>query len=401
MKTSGRGHLERLEERLLESGAARSNDEKLTVREHSEARGSCPYRLAYHRDYTRVLHSRAFRRLHHKTQVFISPENDHLCTRLEHSLYVASIAKTIARTLRLNEDLVQAIAIGHDLGHAPFGHEGEKVLDKLARKHGLEGFEHELHGLRVVDKLDSPYLAKAGFPGLNLTFAVRDGIACHCGENFEATLRPEFCKRPEDLRRMERGAVAPCSLEGCVVRYADKISYLGRDLEDAYTLRLTAADQVPRYVREHLGASNSEMVNRLVGDLVANSVCTGENAHLAIGAEMTKAVNELYAWSKETIYQSAPATASFRPIERIMEPLFSFLLEEIEGCQKRGDVSGLRKPKGQEVWALRVLADFLKQDVANWHTEPPAQLTVDFIAGMTDAFFKQAVTDIFFPRGVR
>ena len=275
MRVRTRKDLERIEDRLLCSKAARSDDLQLIERTYAETDGPCQFRLAFHRDYTRLLHSRAFRRLHHKTQVFVAPKNDHLCTRLEHSLYVASIAKTIARVLELNEDLVQAIAIGHDLGHAPFGHEGEKFLCKLAQANGLDGFTHELHGLRVVDRLDSPYLKRQGFPGLNLTFAVRDGIACHCGERFERILKPDFGKQPSELLTMERGTAAPATLEGCVVRWSDKISYLGRDLEDAYTLELAKPEQVPKSVRERLGVTNREMINHLIEDLsaVQDSFC--------------------------------------------------------------------------------------------------------------------------------
>jgi dGTPase len=162
---------------LLGGKATSSSDPQYTQREHT------PYepddiRSEFRRDYTRIVHSRAFRRLRHKTQVFISPKNDHICSRMEHSLHVASVSQTIARALQLNEDLVEAIAVGHDLGHAPFGHIGERSLDRVAKKHHLD-FSHERHSLRVVDLLESPY---DKHPGLNLTFAVRDGIVCHFGE---------------------------------------------------------------------------------------------------------------------------------------------------------------------------------------------------------------------------
>ena len=178
------------------------------------------YRNEFERDYTRILHSRAFRRMRHKTQVFIRPENDHICTRLEHSLYLASIGKTIAKKLGLNIDLVQAIAIGHDLGHAPFGHEGEKYLNELGKNHGIN-FKHELHSLRVVDEIDSPY---PDHKGLNLTFGVRDGIACHNGESFEQILEPVRNKTAEQLKGMKKIGESPATLEGCVVRFADKIA---------------------------------------------------------------------------------------------------------------------------------------------------------------------------------
>ena len=152
--TSVRRELEKRERRALRKDASFSDDKRLIVRQHAYEPDD--FRMEFHRDYTRIIHSRAFRRLRHKTQVFIDPRNDHLCTRIEHSLHVASVGTTIARSLHLNEDLVRAIAVGHDLGHAPFGHEGERTLGRIAEPLGL-AFHHELHSLRVVDKLDSPY----------------------------------------------------------------------------------------------------------------------------------------------------------------------------------------------------------------------------------------------------
>jgi len=241
---------EQHERQFLDGRAAHSGDQRLVEREYPQEPDE--FRSEFQRDYTRIIHSRAFRRLRQKTQVFISPRNDHLCTRLEHSLHVASVATTIARALRLNEDLVQAIAVGHDLGHAPFGHAGERVLDVLAKKKDLS-FAHELHGLRVVDKLDSPY---ENHVGLNLTFAVRDGIVCHYGEGFEKELRPDQDKAPSCLTKTVRGQSRPTTLEGCVVRWADKIAYLGRDLEDAITLKLLDEVEVPDEVKTAMGTRN-------------------------------------------------------------------------------------------------------------------------------------------------
>ena len=198
---------EQREKKHLSKNATASDDKYYTKREHSYEPDYI--RSEFHRDYTRIIHSRPFRRLRHKTQVFISPKNDHICTRIEHSLYVASVAQTIAKALGLNEDLVVAIAVGHDLGHAPFGHMGEKSLDTVAKKYGL-GFSHELHSLRMVDFLESPY---EKHPGLNLTFAVRDGIVCHYGEGFEQRLSPDREKSPDTLKSMKRGEYRPSTLE--------------------------------------------------------------------------------------------------------------------------------------------------------------------------------------------
>ena len=292
-----RQDLEAHEKKELRAGAALSTNPTLCQREYPQEPDE--FRLAFQRDYTRVIHSRAFRRLRHKTQVFISPRNDHLCTRLEHSLHVASVAATIARALSLNEDLVRAIAVGHDLGHAPFGHEGERTLHKIAVERCLE-FCHEFHSLRIVDRLDSPYHDHVG---LNLTFAVRDGIACHYGEGFEEKLEPDTSKLPEQLVGMckeQRGHVQPATIEGCVVRWSDKIAYLGRDLEDALEIKQIEETSVPELVRERLGTKNREIINALIVDLVENS----SNTSLQVSNDTHEALNELYKFNMDEIYLS-------------------------------------------------------------------------------------------------
>jgi len=188
-----REQAEALEPHFLNKFATKSTDLPAASREYEQKPDK--FRTEFDRDYTRILHSRAFRRLRHKTQVFIDPLNDHICTRLEHSLLVASVSRTISKALGLNNELVAAIAVGHDLGHAPFGHEGERCLGILAKDNGLR-FEHEPHSLRVVDRLERMYKEH---PGLNLTFAVRDGIACHCGEKIDQRLSPDRKKQSVNL----------------------------------------------------------------------------------------------------------------------------------------------------------------------------------------------------------
>lgn len=187
-------------------------------------------RSEFERDYTRIIHSRAYRRLKHKTQVFFATRNDHICTRIEHVNHVASISRTISRSWGLNTELAEAIAVGHDLGHAPFGHEGEKILNGLAKKHLGEQFWHEKNSLRFVDLLETLPDPK-GFEGnLDLTYAVRDGIICHCGEVDDKALFPR--SEPIDLHGIEDPSQhAPFTWEGCVVKVADKIAFLGRDIE--------------------------------------------------------------------------------------------------------------------------------------------------------------------------
>jgi dGTPase len=391
-KARRRRDIEELERRTLRKGAALSSSRRLAHREHEVEPDD--FRTEYQRDYTRIIHSRAFRRLRHKTQVFISPRNDHLCTRLEHSLHVASVASTIARAMGLNEDLVQAIAVGHDLGHAPFGHAGERVLGSLAGRYGL-AFAHELHSLRIVDHLDSPYEEHVG---LNLTFAVRDGIACHHGEGFERELRPDRSKTPDALRGMRRGEAAPTTLEGCVVRWADKVAYLGRDLEDAIELKLVDRDDVPAAVKERLGTSNREIIASLVRELVGNSSPDG----LTVSAEVHEALNELYQFNMKRIYRSTEALQSLGQVKRAMSAMFEVLKGMIAKAQRRGNLLSLHAAEGRQrpPWTLEVLQDFLARDVRTWQAVPSAQLAIDFVAGMTDSFFQHAFNDLFFPQAV-
>lgn len=194
-------------------------------------------RSEFGRDYTRIIHSMAYRRLKHKTQVFFSPKSDHICTRIEHVAHVESVSYTIASHLGLNTELTRAISLAHDLGHAPFGHAGEEVLDSIALHNGLEPFWHEKNGLHMIDDLELLEDDKNQRRNMDLTYAVRDGVISHCGEVDENNLRPRSDN--SDLYSFRKAAdFSPYTWEGCVVKLADKISYLGRDLEDALMLKI-------------------------------------------------------------------------------------------------------------------------------------------------------------------
>jgi dGTPase len=224
-------------------------------------------RLEFSRDENRILHSLAFRRLKHKAQVFLSPVNDHVCTRIEHVLYVASISSTIGRGLSLNNDLIRAISIGHDIGHSPFGHVGEQALDEALKNRGyINGFKHEIHGLRVVDRA-----ANFG-EGLNLTYEVRDGILNHCGESYDRVLQPDREKDLTKLHEITNRDFLPSTLEGCLVRMVDRISYLGRDLEDALKNGMVKKRTIPKEIKEKIGTNNGNIIGYFVSDIIMNSV---------------------------------------------------------------------------------------------------------------------------------
>ncbi len=230
-------------------------------------------RSEFERDFTRVIHSNAYRRLKHKTQVFFSPQNDHICTRIEHVNHVESISYTIAHYLGLNEELTKAIAVAHDLGHSPFGHKGEKILDKICKEDIGSSFWHEKNGLYFVDNVELLEDDDGCKRNLDLTYAVRDGIISHCGEIDENSLKPrdEFI----DLAEYKYpNQFAPYTWEGCVVKIADKISYIGRDIEDAVTLGIL--DEHLDKLHDLLGytsgtINNTVIINTLIYDICSNS----------------------------------------------------------------------------------------------------------------------------------
>lgn len=231
----GRQQLEKREFEILAEGAFKSAESK--GRQMEEA--SCPLRTVFQRDRDRIVHSKAFRRLMHKTQVFLSPEGDHYRTRLTHTLEVAQISRTISRALGLNEDLTEAIALGHDLGHTPFGHNGEAVLNEIHPG----GFHHNEQSIRVVDRLEKRH----GRRGLNLTWEVRDGILGHTGNHI------------------------PGTLEGQVVRISDRIAYINHDIDDALRSGVISKDQLPKDCIGHLGTDHRTRIDTLVKDMITAS----------------------------------------------------------------------------------------------------------------------------------
>ncbi|MDP3058964.1 MAG: HD domain-containing protein [bacterium] len=338
----------------------------------------------YFRDVTAIIHSTPFRRLKHKTQAFYAPHNDHICTRIEHALHVSTIAISICRALGLDPDLAQAIALAHDLGHAPFGHEGERVLSNLSPSIG--GFSHELHSLRVVD-----VLANNG-AGLNLTYAVRDGIVSHCGEKFEQRIRPEVQQKV--LQDIQAIGHYPNTYEGCVVRLADKIAYLGRDLEDAMSARFIRLDELDPTIRGALGASNGEIISTLVSDLINES--KGKD-YVGFSREKHDLILKLYNFNREKIYLN-PRMERYRVFcKRILDGIFDYLLElfqqhqwEIDGY--KGGIIKLDHQFGEYLRTMRAIYD---SENAN-----AVRIVIDYIAGMTDDFAMECITQITLPEPI-
>ena len=292
-----------------------------------------PYRTPFQRDRDRILHTKAFRRLKHKTQVFISPGGDHYRTRLTHTLEVTAISRTIARALALNEDLTEAIGMGHDLGHAPFGHAGEAALDDALRERFGRRFRHNLHSVRVVEVLEG------GRPGLNLTRQVRDGIANHTGDG------------------------RPGTLEGQVVRIADRFAYINHDIDDAVRAGLLAESDLPRRDLAVLGETPGDRLDRLVDDLIRTSADADE---IGQSDEISAAFLRLRAFMFREVYLGPAAAREAERAGRVVRDLFSWYLEHPE------DLPG----------------EPLDDTVAS---------VTDHVAGMTDRYALRAHRELFQP----
>lgn len=304
------------------------NWEMLTSRPSELYSRSDDVRSPFARDFTRILHSMAYRRLKHKTQVFFNINNDHICTRMEHVNHVDSVSSTIARELGLNDELTKAISIGYDLGHAPFGHHGEKVISKLTEKHLDKKFWHEQNGLRFVDKielLEDNY--KVG-KNLDLTYAVRDGIISHCGELDENGLRP----RDELINLNDftsAGQYQPATWEGCVVKISDKIAYVGRDIEDAINLGFLDKKDQNKLLK--MARSNDENVmnttvimHNMIIDICKNS--TPEKG-ISLSKTFLDQLNEIKSFNYEHIYGNKRFKPFMHYAELIITEIFNILLE--------------------------------------------------------------------------
>lgn len=307
----------------------------------SESRGRpiriepCEVRTEFQRDRDRIIHCKSFRRLKHKTQVFMAPEDDHYRTRLTHTLEVAQIARTIARSLRLNEDLTEAIALGHDLGHTPFGHACERELNKLM----TSGFKHNIHSLRVVDVLEKDYT------GLNLTFEVRNGIACHTGDEM------------------------PVTLEGQIIRLSDRIAYINHDIDDAIRAKMLNEDDLPKHCTEVLGKTHGERINNMILDVVNSS---HDYASIRMSDTVGAATNELRVFLFKNVYTDTVAQQENGKACEIVKMMFEYFTHNKER-----------------------LPDEYREHIDLYGIE---QIVCDYIAGMTDLYAIKLFNEIFVPK---
>jgi dGTPase len=340
------------------------------VRRREEDKIVMGHRQNFALDTDRILHSLAYSRYVDKTQVFYLIKNDHITHRVLHVQLVSKIARTVGRLLRLNEDLIEAIALGHDIGHTPFGHDGERFLSEVSEKYGIGPFLHNVQSVRFLEKIE-----RKG-RGWNLTLQVLDGILCHDGEVHSQALKPktdkDFPMLDSEIKEKEGDPsmdILPMSLEGCVVRMADTISYVGRDIEDAIRLGLIERNHLPEDCRNILGETNGTIVYTLVEDLVANSL---DRPHACFSPEVSKALKKLKGFNQEHIYMNKKVKQQTPKIRLMFELLFEKYLRDLETGNadshiQRGYLEGM-SPEYKE-------------------QTPSAEIVRDFVAGMTDEYF--------------
>lgn len=327
-----RENLERMEEISLSPFATLSVNSRGRGREEPQ----CDIRPVFQRDRDRILHCKSFRRLKHKTQVFLSPKGDHYRTRLTHTLEVSQNARTIAKALRLNEDLVEAIALGHDLGHTPFGHAGERILNELCE----EGYRHNEQSVRIVEKLE-----KDG-KGLNLTWEVRDGILNH------------------------QTSMMPHTLEGKIVRLSDKIAYINHDIDDAIRAKVMSEEDIPLEIRKVLGMTTKERLNTLIHNIIMNSM--GKN-DIVMSEEIGGAMQDLRKFMFQKVYTNPAAKGEEAKAERLLCELYAHYMGHIE---------------------------ILPEQYQRMHSEgeKKERVVCDYISGMTDQYAVAKYREFFLPK---
>lgn len=302
--------------------------------------GTKDIRSPFERDFNRILHTNAYNRLKHKTQVFFSPENDHICTRIEHVNYVESISYTISNFLGLNSELTRAIACGHDVGHGPFGHVGEKIISEISKRDINENFWHEKNGLNILDNIEILENYETEKENLNLTYAVRDGIISHCGEVDENSLKP----RDEAIALNEYkypNEYSPYTWEGCIVKISDKISYLGRDIDDAIEEKILLDEdliELQKILNAYsIGRSNSSIINTFVNDICANS--SPEE-----GIKLSKKGIELMNKIKEFNYKHIYSSKRLKPANEYFKIVINQIYETLkETFDKENSVEKLKE----------------------------------------------------------
>ena len=339
-------------------------------------------RPPFFHDTDKIIHSKAYTRYIDKTQVFFLFQNDNITHRVLHVQLVSKIARVIGRCLRLNEDLIEAIALGHDLGHVPYGHDGEKYLNKIFEDRGEGYFCHNAQSVRLLMEVEK------GGAGLNLTLQVLDGILAHNGEFLEKKYEPDTdkdwdkfleeykkCWIVKDFSR----EIRPMTLEGCVVRISDIISYIGRDIEDAITVKLIDRSELPKETVKILGDNNRDIINSLTSDLIKNSY---GKPYLVFSCDIFKALKELLEFNYENIYQNVNKMTENYKIENMFNQLFNYYIKQLE---ENGDSNICTA-------YLKGMSDDYKEN------NSISKITMDYISGMTDNYFNNEFYDLVLPK---
>jgi dGTPase len=366
------------QEALLSPYATISAD---AVRRHNRIREDI--RTPFSRDADRIIHTRAYSRYIDKTQVFYLVENDHITHRVIHVQLVSRIARTIGRSLRLNEDLIEAIALGHDIGHIPYGHFGENCLSRLSEQYGIGKFFHNVQSVHFLDRIED----------CDLTLQVLDGILCHNGEADDVRISPSPCpgwaafdKKVQDATDGKR-PLKPSTPEGCVIKFADTIAYIGRDIQDAREVGLIDdSTPLPEEATGILGATNSEIINTLIYDLLENSN-TEEDIFISYSRETEKALIMLRRFSRKNIYDNEKLMAERQKIERMYATLFATCLDTLE-----------TNNRSAKIFTDFINTGWISRDYLD--TATPAELVRDYIAGMTDRYFARRFEECVIPHRV-
>ena len=331
-------------------------------------------RPIFFRDIDRIIHSSGYARYIDKTQVYSFVQNDHITRRVLHVQLVSKIARTIGRSLRLNEDLIEAMALGHDIGHTPFGHKGESILNEICKEENIGAFCHNAQSVRELQTME----------GLNISLQTLDGILAHNGEILinKYTYNPQKTREEfeEELKRTFQTdnyskQIRPMTLEGCVVRLSDVIAYIGRDIEDAIKVGVITREDIPKEITKVLGDKNSNIVDILIKDVIINSY---DKPYLMFSEEVFEKLIKLKDWNYKTIYESDMANKNYEKIDKLFKPLYNKYLEKLQ--------NGEYKTLEGEDFSEKNLYEFIRKMNENKDFNIK-RAVIDYIAGQTDKFF--------------
>ena len=364
-------------------------------------------RSCFERDYTRIIHSNAYRRLKHKTHVFFSPKDDHICTRIEHVNYVESVSYTIANFLGLNTELTRAISVAHDLGHSPFGHKGEHVLSEISKRDLGTSFWHEKNGLFLVDNIELLEDYSGGYQNLNLTYAVRDGIISHCGEINENSIKPRDEWIDLNTDYLYPNQFAPYTWEACIVKIADKISYIGRDIEDAISLGILDEHLEELYNLLNIDnkgkrINNTVIINSLIYDLCENS---SPEKGLTFSSEALVLMDKIKEFNYKNIYTCDRVKASDRYFELVLNEIYNTLKNSYCGNNTFEKIDNLKEfypnlMNSFKSWLIQYVnisdrTRFKNKVLFNLNNPKDFYLAIiTYISGMTDKFAIEIYNEI-------